>query len=423
MTRAVPLFRQLANRRVRPTAMRFGLVAGAHPIVDVYAGFVTPLIGVLQVRCDLTAWQAAFLLSVGPVTSGLAQPLFAWLSDRIDSRIFGSAGLAVAAAALSSIGLARTFPILLLIYGIGMLGVGAFHPVAAASAGQLAGRRRSLGVTVFFVAGMIGATIGPLVSTRVTALPGGFDLLRWAMIPGLLVAMVLHVAIRRVPHRHHEHHAIRFEPADSRRRWATTILLSLGNALRYSVSIGLFYVYVRWAEANVAATLLEPDPGRVATLGSLYSGELNAMTMLGMGVGGLIGGILVRQGRERLPLILVPLVFAPAIALFPASTRLTSYGLALAAGMGYATVIPLTISLAQRLLPHRTSLASSLTMGGAWALAMFSPPTAEWAIKTIGLDGAFLLLAGVLATSGLLGVLLPRGLLRDVADTHAPVSD
>ncbi|MHC5115380.1 MAG: MFS transporter, partial [Planctomycetota bacterium] len=180
-------------RRKPPAALaRLGTVVLSHPILDAYAGFVPPLLGVLQVRCELTPFQAASLLSLGPLTSGLCQPFFAWMTDRVDSRILGSLGLVFAAAALSCIGLADSFGTLVILFTVGMLGVGAFHPVAAASVGQMAGRRRSMGVTMFFVAGMVGAALGPIISTRVTAIePDGFALLRWAMIPGLITAVFL----------------------------------------------------------------------------------------------------------------------------------------------------------------------------------------------------------------------------------------
>jgi FSR family fosmidomycin resistance protein-like MFS transporter len=400
-----------------PAAVRrFGMVVFSHPVLDAYAGFVTPLVGVLQVRCELSEGQAASLLGIGALTSGLSQPLFAWLTDRIDSRAFGSIGLAVAAACLSSIGLAHDYLTLVVLYVLGMAGVGAFHPVAAASAGQLAGRRRSAGVTLFFVAGMIGATLGPILSTRITAIdPNGFDLLRWLMIPGLLVALLLHIAIRRVPHRHHEHRTIRFEAAELRRRWLTIIVLFIGNAMRYSVNIGLFYVYVRWAESVMRGDHPTAARDEIATLGSIYSGELNAITMAGMGLGGLLAGTFIRRGREKWPIVLAPMLLAPAIVLFPFVGRWVTYPMALVAGLGFAAILPLTISLAQRLLPQRTSLASSLAMGAAWATAMFAPSLAQWSIDSFGLTRTFAAIAGVLALSGLVGLGLPTQLISHVA--------
>ncbi len=403
--------------RPGPGVPRVATVVVSHPVIDAYAGFVPPLLAVLQVRCDLDAWQVASVLSVGSVTSGLCQPVFAWLTDRVDSRLLASVGLLVAAVCLSSIGFAHSYAGLMVLYIAGMLGVGAYHPVAAASIGQLSGARRSAGVTLFFVAGMVGAALGPVLSTRITAIgPGGFDLLRWTMIPGVVMAALLHLAIRHTPHRHANHRAITFGPADGRARWTNTLILTFGNALRYTVYMALLYIYVRWALSLVTEAMPHLAGARLATLSSIYCGELTAFTMVGMGAGGLLAGVAVRTGREKWPMVLIPLLLAPAVAMFPWAGRSGSYALAAVAGVGLAATIPLAISTAQRLLPHRTSLASSLMMGGPWALAAAGPPLAQACIESRGVAFAFQVTAALLALSALVTLPLSGALLRRVGD-------
>jgi MFS family permease len=194
------------------------------------------------------------------------------------------------------------------------------------------------------------------------------------------------------------------------------LLLFAGNAMRYSVNVGLMYLYVRWAESLAGGGEPSLESEQIARAGSLHAGELNALNMLGMGLGGFCAGMLIRRGREKWPIALLPLLLAPAIAMFPIAGRGVGYVLALGAGIGHAAVHPLTTSLAQRLLPHRTSLASSLTMGGAWAVAMLAPPAAQWALSTIGLKWTFIVAALLLACSGAVALLLPATLIRRVTE-------
>ncbi|NQX90468.1 MAG: MFS transporter, partial [Halioglobus sp.] len=164
---------------IRAIRSRLGAVVASHLLVDVYSAFVPPLLGLLEVRCQLSAAETAWLLGLGSMTSGLSQPLSAWISDRTDSRLLGAVGLAIAALCLSSIGLAQSFWPLVLLYGTGMLGVGIYHPVGAATMGQLSSQgprtRRSLGLSIFFVAGMAGGITGAIVASRAGAHPGGLD--------------------------------------------------------------------------------------------------------------------------------------------------------------------------------------------------------------------------------------------------------
>ncbi len=229
---------------------RLGLILGAHVVIDVYSAYVPPLLGMLEVRCHLSPAQTAMILGLGSVSSGLSQPLSAWLSDRTDSRMFGGLGLLLAAICLSCIGMASSMASLAAIYVLGMVGVGIFHPIGASSIGQLSDAlpraRRSLGISLFFVAGMAGGISGSILAPRLAAQPGGFELLRYTMIPGLFVAGALHLAIARISH--HEHHRVAavLSAADIARRWKLVALLYLSNAMRFTVNMTLLYLFVRW---------------------------------------------------------------------------------------------------------------------------------------------------------------------------------
>ena len=400
---------------------RLGAIVVSHGAVDVYSAFVPPILGVLELRAGLTSSQTAWLLGVGSLCSGVTQPVSAWISDHLDSRLFGALGLVLAAVCLSSIGMAENFTQLLLLYGFGMLGVGIFHPVGASCVGQIAesalSGRRSLGVSIFFIAGMAGGATGAIASARLASETNGFTLLGYLMIPGILIAAILHLAIRKLPHRHEEHKTIKFEPAEIRLRWEMVSLLYFGNAMRFTVNMAMVYLFVRWAQAVAATTHPEFSPEELVAFATPITGNVNAFTILGMALGGMGSGILIKQGREKLPLILVPILMAPVIALFPYAGIYGGYALAILAGVGFASMIPVTLGLAQRLLPHRTSLASGLMLGGAWAIAVAGPRLAEWCIDTesglgFSLGTTFLFTGILLAVSGLIGLFLKQSLLE-----------
>ena len=100
-------------------------------------------------------------------------------------------------------------------------------------------------------------------------------------------------------------------------------------------------------------------------------------------------------------MVWVPIVFMPVIGLFPFLPLGAGYFLAVAAGIGFATMIPVTVVLAQQLIPRQTNLASSLMMGGAWALAFLGPACAEFGIGRFGLQTTFLATAATLGLAGL----------------------
>lgn len=391
-------------------ARRVAVVVWAHLVIDWLSAVVIPILSVLEARVDMPPQRGAILVAVGSIASGVIQPLVALVSDKFDTRWAGTAGLVAAAFAMGCVGYARTFEHLLILQIIGTAGIGAFHPIGAAAAGHLAGRRRATTISVFYAFGLAGGVSG---SFSIPWLADHFDLrvLAWTLVPSLLTAALLAWAIHGVAHRHHRAHELHaaLPPHVQRRRWVDVALLYVANALRFVVNMMLAYLLVRWCEQQVlareGATLLDDA---LRTRASRMNGPLQGSMAIGMGVSGLLLGYLAPVRLAKPLLTLVPLVGVVAIPAFARSEHpaLASL-LAGLMGLGYSAVMPLTITLAQRLLPHRTSLASALMMGGAWALAAVGPPGVQALLaQGVTLVQCFDLAAALLFLSALLALFL-----------------
>lgn len=401
------------GRGVSALGGRLAAVCVSHAAVDFFSAIIIPLLSVLEGRLSMTREQTAVLVGLGSLSSGAIQPVVAWLGDRYDTRLLGSLGALVAVVAIGSVGFASTFEQIMLIQLVGAAGIGAFHPASAAAMGQLSGRRRSLGVSVFFTAGMVGGIAGSYFSPNFVK-AYGLPALAWTIGPGLLGVAVLVWAIHSIPHRaaaaRADHSAL---PARERRwRWAAVGILYTGNALRFTVNMALVQLIKPWTEALALGHSGAPGLSEaVRTRASTLNGPMQAAMMIGMGVSGLAVGLL-RPRHEKAILILLPAAGAAAIYALPrVGGGAPAYLLAIGAGVGFAGVIPLTISLAQRLLPHRTGLASGLMMGGAWMLAAAGPLLSERLVGSLGLAGAFAVVAGLLLAAGLVSLALPGWLL------------
>jgi MFS family permease len=206
--------------------------------------------------------------------------------------------------------------------------------------------------------------------------------------------------------------------AERGRRWRAVGVLYAGNVLRFIVNMALVQLIVLWAERRAETrAALEATSAEIGLLGSNINGPLQAAMQVGMGAAGLTAGIVLRSHHEKGALIAVPCAGALAVAAFPLASLLDPGGtldpgialaflLAVLAGAGYGGMIPVTMSLAQRLLPHRTSLASGLMLGGAWCFGALGPPMASVLTNGVGswggvgLDWAFVGIGGVLLVSG-----------------------
>lgn len=427
----------------------------SHGVVDFFSYIIVPLMPLLVTRLDLSDTHKALVLAVGSVCSGLVQPLVAWVSDALNTRLLGTLGLVMAAVATTLVGYAQSLTALLIVQAVSSLGIGAFHPVAAAAVGQLAGRRRSVAVSWFFVGGMLGGMTGNVLSP-VYADSFGLLALPALMVPGLITAAALAWAIHGVSH--HQHHAgagraprrhdqpqtgqrtgpgapaAQPDPAERAARWRVVWVLYAGNVARFLVNNALVYLFIDWALEHTAArrglALSQLDDAARRSLGlaaSGLNGWAQASMQVGMGGPALLLGWWLTHRRERAALLLIPVVGAAAVASAPALQGLaagqgmgwlTVPGMllvAVGAGLGFGAVMPATISLAQRLLPHRTGLASGLMMGGAWGLGSTGPLLARSLQHTLGNTPAWLIVAGVLLLSGCLAWLIPPAVLQRVS--------
>jgi FSR family fosmidomycin resistance protein-like MFS transporter len=407
---------------VRP---RLIIAITSHAVVDFLSFIIVPLMTVLIGRVSMTPTQGAIILAVGSVASGVIQPLVAWLSDHFDTRWLGTLAFFVAVVSIGLVGFVHTFPQLLLLQVVACAGFGAYHPVAAAAVGQLSGAKRSSGLVWFYTAGMAGGMLGNLFAPLWARHFGGGDAAAglpsfiWLIPPGLACVALLGLAIHSVPHRHadaHAHHSSL--PREERiRRWRSVWLLYFGNVLRFLTDMCLIQLIVRWAEERAARaggivvdrlTLQQALTPIVRTQASQLSGELQAARQAGIAIGGVVLLTLLRGRSERALLTFVPVFGAIIIAITPFTDHTLALVACVLAGLGYGGVIPTTLSMAQRLLPHRTSLASGLMLGGAWCLASIGPVLVQWLYAAHGLFGAFAITAVILAASGVVGAMLPR---------------
>ncbi len=405
------------------TRLRMWTTIASHTVVDFFSFLVVPLLSVLEGEVRMSHLQGALLLAVGQVASGVIQPVVALASDRFDTRWLGTLGFLVAAVAIGLVGYAETFSQLLVLQILGAAGIGAFHPVAAAAVGHLAGPRRSLGIAWFYLAGMLGGVLGNVSAGHYVerfarsggSTDAGLKALLYLTPVGIAFVIALGLAIHGMPHRTHDAHTVHraLPEAERRKRWTGVWLLYAGNVLRFGVDVCLIQLIIRWTELMA----LDRSTGGVFTDAvridaSQLNGPLQAAKQVGMGLGGVALGWWFHVRHERALLVVMPLVGAAMVAALPYTGSAMALVVCALAGLGYGAVVPMTISMAQRLIPHRTSLASGLMMGGAWAVASVGSPISQRLSERFGLETAFLAVAVSLLFASLIGLLIPKAAER-----------
>lgn len=341
------------------------LLSTAHAVLDSYSSFLFQLLPIMTVRLGLKPAQAGLLTPMLMISSSLMQPVYGMISDRYLKRSMAVFGPLVAAVFLSLLGTATSLPMLMAFVVIGGIGVGAFHPQGAAMVSRAAssdglGRYQGMVMSVFSSAGTVGYAMGPILIAASVSLYGlehSWYTMGWGIAMWLLMFRYC-PSLERV-----ERTANAPSLKDAlRAAWAPLTLLYFAVVLRSAVSVSVQTFLPFALQSNGMS-----DNER--------SWILAGFILFG-GIGGFFGGALAdRFGARRVTLLAMLLATPLLVGAFSTSGS-PSYILLMFGGTMLNLPIPISVVMAQRMVPGGASTVSALMMGFAWgAGALMAPLT------------------------------------------------
>ncbi len=165
----------------------YGL-SGGHFFLDMYAAILIPLYPVIAQRLNINLAQISLVIAVGHSISSILQPLFGYISDRLNKRIFMFFGLIFASLFMplgfvSSNSFALTLCLIL-----GMLGNAFYHPQVTTMIKNyyVDNLKLSSAMGLFLGLGTIGYASGPYFSTCVIKTFGSENFIYTGLIGILL---------------------------------------------------------------------------------------------------------------------------------------------------------------------------------------------------------------------------------------------
>ena len=385
---------ELPNKGVDRRAMA-GLSAG-HLFTDLNQGAVAALLPFLISERGISLAAAGALVFAATVSSSIVQPLFGVFSDRRPLPALMPLGVLLAGCGMALVGVAPTYPLILLCVVLSGIGVAAFHPEAARFANYVSGTGRARGMSFFSVGGNAGFALGPAVTTPLVVLfglPGATFL----ALPAVVMAAVLFHELPRM---------LGFKPeaVESEGESVSAVPEHWGPFVRMiGVVIVRSFVYfglVAFVASYYERVLdMSPALGNTALTLMLFGGAAGTLTM---------GPLADRFGRRTVlgasMLLLGPLVFCFTLAG-------PFVGMAVLVLVGAATVgtFGVTVVMGQEYLPGRIGLAAGITMGLSIGLGGIGAPLLGLVADSAGLSFTMLVIAVLPAFGLLLALTLPSG--------------
>jgi len=152
------------NDRTR-RVIQLMMLAFGHFVVDMYAGFVQPLIPELYDRVGVRLSMMVLLVGVSNILVNAIQPVAGLIASRFRWPVFLLLGPALAMM-LSLLGLPHTYAGLAAIILTAHVGVGIFHPDGLMAAQDVSGSLGHVGIPFFLSGGYLGYSLGAVISTQ-----------------------------------------------------------------------------------------------------------------------------------------------------------------------------------------------------------------------------------------------------------------
>jgi len=325
------------------------------------------------------------------------QPLYGFISDRYFRRFFAVCGPALTAVFVSMIGLAPSYGILITMLVAGGVGIGSFHPQAAAMASRASGNRKRVGMAMFSALGTLGFAFGPFAITRIVA-RYGLENSYYVVVVGLVMSAVLYRICPALDP------PVKAEP--NRTGIRSPLLAALHAAWK---PLTLLYI-ITVIRSGLQITTNNYLPFLLSEQGYSLTATGNVMTvflLLG-GIGGLVGGVMAERTSGRRVTLYSGLLAGPLMI----ASFLTGGALSLlllgAGGFFLLSTIPVNVAMAQELAPGQTSTVSALMMGAAWGIGALAPQALHPLVSAYGFRNALIFASALTLLSAVCAYLLPR---------------
>ncbi|MCK5585299.1 MFS transporter [Candidatus Bipolaricaulota bacterium] len=346
---------------------RTTLLFTGHLLNDGFAGFLAPLLPLLIERLDLSFAMAGLLGTTLILMNSLLQPGLGHMVDRVQRPWLVIIGPLLTVTAMSLIGRADNYLLLIIIMMIAGLGTALFHPAAASLVAVGNHKRRGLMMAFFSSGGTFGGALAPIVIISYTQV---FDLgsTPWLLFPGLALLIAVALPLRRIlpdpVRRSHERFRLGHLPRRFFLLWSVIVLRAVNAA----------------AFASFLAVLVTLRGGSTMAGGASIS-----VFLLTGAVGGLFAGNLSDRWGRKAVLLGSMLLATPLYLLFlhgPLGTLLPAIA---GAGLFALSATPVGVVAAQECLPGRTGLVSGLVMGLAWGMSGLALTPIGWLADRFGL--------------------------------------
>lgn len=330
---------------------------GAHFINDVYTGMLNPIMPFIALKLGISMAVATVVLSVSHICSSLLQPIFGFFADNILKRVFIFWGLIFTAVFISFAPGVNSLALLILFIVLGSLGSSLFHPQALGFTVRFSCEDAGKNMGIFIAMGTFGYSLGPIVSAFVTQFSGLHNIpylavfgVVWALFMFKFVPKISDKSIQKT----HSQFIEAFREIFSNYKLKLLILISILKSL-ITTSTAILLPFL-WRDMGYL-------PFTIGT-------ALFAFSFMS-GIGSFISRDIEKRAGAMKVFYFSMISTLPLMILFALTYKhlpLLSFAIFAIMGLCTAMAMPVTMVMAQSVLPQYKSIIGGFINGFSWGV-------------------------------------------------------
>jgi FSR family fosmidomycin resistance protein-like MFS transporter len=352
----------------------------SHLVTDLTGSALPAMMPFVKNTLQLSYTAVGVVIMVSNMTSSIIQPLFGYLSDKMEMKWLLPVSVILTYIGFSFLGFSSSFVVLLILVIINGLGVAIYHPEGTKIMHYFSGAKMATGMSFFQVGGNFGMALGPLFVTYAIALAdlSGTLFYLFLGIPMLAILLLFSkkLNLRAKGKKSDAGEERRDSPlAGENRSWAAMSLLVFAVSLRSWAHMGLItfapFYYIQ---------VLKGD--------AITGGRLVFLFLMGGVVGTLIGAAIADRIGHKYYFCLSMILSVPLLWLFLQVGGIWVFIILFLVGLLLISSFSVTIVMGQRILKNRLGMASGLTVGfvigmGGVGAGLLGVVADSWGVMTV----------------------------------------
>ncbi|MFA7658287.1 MAG: MFS transporter [Candidatus Gastranaerophilaceae bacterium] len=371
-------------------------LSAAHLVNDTYSGFLNPIMPFIAAKIGFTMAIATVIMAIAQVCASMFQPVFGFLADNIVKRVFIFWGLILGAVFIPLATNAPNVVVLTIFVVFGFLGGSFFHPQALGFISRFSKGNFVSNMGIFISAGTVGFSFGPIISALV-AQHFGLAKIPYTALIGITIAILMFRYVPKISNTN-----VKIEHKEFNK--------SFREILSNKYMIILMAISMMKSLITNGCAILLPFLWKDMGHSPSYIGVSLFLFMLAGGLGSFLSGKIEQKIGAKNVFYISMIATLPTMGLFVLTYKLHPIiSIAIFILVGFITMLamPVTMVMAQRILPEYKSIVSGFINGFVWGIAAVFLTIVGFCAQKFGITKVLLIVSFIPAIFSYLVRFLP----------------